>query len=88
MILDSLQIHNFGSIADLSLQLGFNPWPRDFHMPQVWPLKQKKDYTLEKFSSLYGQTNNIVFLNIRAHSSYLVFYMTKQVVVEVGDILV
>ena len=23
----------------LQLQLRFNPWPRNFHMPQVWPLK-------------------------------------------------
>ena len=21
----------------LQLQLGFNPWPRNFYMPQVWP---------------------------------------------------
>ena len=24
------------------VQLGFNPWPWNFHMPQMWPLKNKK----------------------------------------------
>ena len=24
------------------LQLRFNPWPRNFHMPWVWPLKRKQ----------------------------------------------
>ena len=23
------------------LRLGFNPWPGNVHMPQVWPLKKK-----------------------------------------------
>ena len=26
----------------LQLWLTFNPWPRNFHMPQVQPLKKKK----------------------------------------------
>ena len=26
----------------LQLQLRFSPWPRNFHMPLVWPLKKKK----------------------------------------------
>ena len=32
-------------LKDLALPqlwLGFNPWPRNFHMPQVWPLKKQK----------------------------------------------
>ena len=24
----------------LQLQIGFDPWPGNFHMPQVWPLKK------------------------------------------------
>ena len=24
----------------LQLWLGFSPWPRNFHMPGMWPLKQ------------------------------------------------
>ena len=39
-------------VKDLSLSLeqlwsllwpGFNPWPRDFHMPQAWPKKFVKN---------------------------------------------
>ena len=26
----------------LLLWQGFDPWPRNFHMPQVWPKKKKK----------------------------------------------
>ena len=34
-------------IKDLVLSLlwhGFNPWPRNFHMPQVWLKKKKNVY--------------------------------------------
>ena len=33
-----------GGLKDLGLQqmqLRFNPWPRNFHMPWVWPLQNK-----------------------------------------------
>ena len=29
-------------LALLQLWLGFSPWPRNFHMPWVWPKKKKK----------------------------------------------
>ena len=33
--------------CSLQLQLRFDPWPRNFHMPQVWTLKQtNKMYTI------------------------------------------
>ena len=25
------------------LWIGFNPWPENIHMPQVWPKKKKKE---------------------------------------------
>ena len=31
--------------------LGFNPWPRNFHMPWVWPKKIKKKKRLNKLGS-------------------------------------
>ena len=37
------QCSGLNDLAQLHLQLGFNPWPGNFHMPQVWPLKKKKE---------------------------------------------
>ena len=34
------------------LWLRFNPWPRNFYIPQVWPLKKKKTQLL--FTGLDG----------------------------------
>ena len=34
------------------LCLGFNHWPRNFHMPQVWPQKQNKKLNKNKFINI------------------------------------
>ena len=43
------------SLQWLRSQLGlrFNPWPRNFHMPQVQPIKKKKEKRKKKKSSLF-----------------------------------
>ena len=28
----------------------FNPWPRNFHMPQPWPKKEKKEKTYKEYN--------------------------------------
>ena len=51
---DEAQMHSGGDrlkhnqscslVVQLSLQqLGFSPWPGNFHMPQVWQKKKKKE---------------------------------------------
>ena len=40
----------------LHLQLGFNPWPGNFHMPWVWPKKIKSIIDLKN--------DQLYFLNI------------------------
>ena len=37
----------------LQLWLGFNPWPENFHMPWVWPLKKKKKKDFDTTLKLY-----------------------------------
>ena len=50
-ILNSMKFPGCLAIKDLALSLlwlrllpwrGFNPWPRNFCMPQEWPKKKKK----------------------------------------------
>lgn len=38
-------------VKDLALSLlscGFHPWPWNFHMPQAWPKKLKKNLSIEE----------------------------------------
>ena len=43
--------------ALLQLQLRFTPWPRNFHMLQVWPLKKKKKDLLSGNGSVQCSIN-------------------------------
>ena len=36
-----IKCHYGGGIQRLQLQLKFDLWPGNFHMPQVWPKKKK-----------------------------------------------
>ena len=36
------QCNGLKGLALLQLQLRFNPWPKNFHMPRVQPFKKKK----------------------------------------------
>ena len=44
-------------VMDLALLLlwhGFDPWPRNFYTPQVWPKKKKKNHSKKQEGGKVG----------------------------------
>ena len=59
-------------LPQLQLQLGFDTWPRNFHILWVWPKNKKKKKSknkketmdLRKFSSFSSKSRPIIILKI------------------------